>query len=132
MEAASERSRSESSLPAFSNTSPCRKSTRFARSYDAIKGPSGCDLADYLQPGSGAGRIRSAHSVAVHGRHRVGRLGAERREVVGEDPLVSRIQHDHLLGQRFGARKNRGQRVGDRHQGQDKTPRANSFKTAFS
>ena len=78
---------------------------RFARVDDAIEGPAGRDLTNDLEPGSGTGSIRCTHRIAVHGRHRLGRLGAERREVARQDPLVSRIQRDHLFGHRIGAER---------------------------
>ena len=82
-----------------------------------VERPAGRDLADHLELRPDRRGVGRAHRIAVHRRHRLRRLGAQRRDVARQHAVVGRIERDHLLGQRLGARKNRGQRVGNRHQG---------------
>ena len=74
----------------------------------------------------GVGR---AHRIAVHRRHRLRRLGAQRRDVARQHAVMGGIERDHFLGQRLGARENGGKCVGNRHQRQDKTPKAETPKS---
>ena len=71
-------------------------------------------------------RIGRAHRIAVHRRHRLRRLGAQRRDVARQHAVMRRIERDHFLGQRLGARENRGKRVGNRHQCHGETPKSPS------
>ncbi len=77
----------------------------------------GRDLADHLQPRGELGGIGRAHRIAVHRRHRLRRLGAQRRDVAREHAMIGGIQRDHFLGQGLGAREDRAERIGNRHQG---------------
>ena len=66
------------------------------------------------------GGVGRAHRIAVHRRHRLRRLGAQRRNVARQHAVIGGVQRDHFLGQRLGAREDRGKRVGNRHQGHGK------------
>ena len=87
-----------------------------------VERPAGRDLADHLEPCGGCGGVGRAHRIAVHRRHRLRRLGAQRREVARQHAVMGGIQRDHFLRQRLGARENGGKRVGNRHQCHGKTP----------
>ena len=85
-----------------------------------LERPAGGDLADHLQPRREIGGVSRAHRVAVHRRHRLRRLGAPRRDVAREHAVMGSVERDHFFGQRVGAGKDRGKRVGNRHQGHGK------------
>ena len=89
-----------------------------------VERPAGRDLADHLETRSGGRRIRRAHRIAVHRRHRLRRLGAQRRNVARQHAVKGRVQRDHFLGQRLGARENGCKRLGNRHQGHGVSPRS--------
>ena len=89
---------------------------RFACANRSFERPAGRDLADHLKSHRRIGGIRRAHRIAVHRRHRLRRLGAQRRDVARQHAMMGGVQRDHFFGQRFGARENGSQRVGNRHQ----------------
>ncbi len=95
---------------------------RLAGADRPVERPAGRDLADHLEPGAGLRGIGRAHRIAVHRRHRLRRLGAQRRDVARQHAVVGRIERDHFLGQRLGAGENGGKRVGNRHQCHGKLP----------
>ena len=65
------------------------------------------DLADHLEPCAEARGVGRSHGIAVHRRHRLRRLGAQRRDIARQHAMVGRVERDHFLGQRLGARENR-------------------------
>ena len=88
---------------------------RFARANRLFERAAGRDLADHLEPRRDVGGIGRSHRIAVHRRHRLRRLGAQRRDVARQHAMMRRVERDHFLGQRVGALQDRGQRVGNRH-----------------
>ena len=94
---------------------------RFAGADLALERAAGRDLADHLQPRGEIGGIGRAHRIAVHRRHRLRRLRSPRRDVARQHAMIGSVERDHFLGQRIGAGKDRGKRIGNRHQGHGQT-----------
>ena len=84
-----------------------------------LEWPAGGDLADDREPGPRLRGVGSAHGIAVHRRHRLRRLGASRRDIARKDAMERLIQRDHFLRERPGAGEDRGEGVGNRHQGHE-------------
>ena len=81
---------------------------RLAAADRPVEWPSGRDLADHLESAPACGGVGRPHRVTVHRRHRLRRLGAQRREVARQHTAMAGIERDHFLGQRLGARENSG------------------------
>ena len=77
---------------------------------------------DDVEPRARFGGVLRAHGIAVHCRHRLGWLSAERPHIACQNAVVGGIECDHLLGQRLAPCENGGNRIGNRHQGHGKTP----------
>ena len=88
---------------------------RLAGADCSVERPAGRDLADHLEPRRHMGGIGRAHRVAVHRRHRLRRLGPQRRDVARQHPVMRGIQRHHFLWQRLGAGKDGGKGIGNRH-----------------
>ena len=73
-----------------------------------VERPSRRDLADHLEAGANLGGIGSPHRIAVHRRHRLRRLGAQRPEVARQHAAVAGIERDHFFRQRLGTGENGG------------------------
>ncbi len=93
---------------AFGDHAAGKDPDRLARAKRLVERAAGRDLADHLEPRPGGRCIGGAHRIAVHRRHRLRRLGAQRRDVARQHAVIGRVQRDHFLGQRLGARENRG------------------------
>ena len=102
---------------AFRNYPAGEDAHRFAGADSPLERPAGGDLAGHLEPRRGARGIYRAHRIAVHRRHRLRRLGAQGRDVACQHTMMGRIQRDHLLRQRLGAREDGGKCIGNGHQG---------------
>jgi hypothetical protein len=95
----------------------------FAGAERAVERAAGGDLADHLQARTRRSRIDRSHRIAIHRRHRLRRLGAQRRDVARQHPVPGGIERDQFFGQWLGARENRFERIGNRHQCHGESPR---------
>ena len=90
---------------------------RFAGADGTPERPAGRDFADHLQSRGEVGGVGCAHRIAVHRRHRLRRLRPPRSDVAREDAVIGGVKRDRLFGHGLRARKDRGKRIGNRHQG---------------
>ncbi len=98
---------------------------RLACANRLVERPAGRDLANHRKTRPGEGRIRRAHRIAVHRRHRLRRLGTQCRDIARQHPVIGRIQRDHFFRQRLSSCKDGGKRISNRHQRHDRTPKTN-------
>ena len=95
---------------------------RLAGADFSVERPAGRDLADHLEPRRDMVGVGRAHRIAVHRRHRLRRLGPQRRDVARQHAVMGGVQRDHLLGQRLGAGEDGGKGIGNRHQRHGEAP----------
>ena len=87
--------------------------TRF---HFAFEGMAGGDFADELQFDRRLRHVGCAHRITVHGGDRIGRLRAQRYEVLGEHAAERLVERNRLRRQRVRVGQHAPQGFGDRHQ----------------
>ena len=87
-----------------------------ARFHFAVERMAGGDFADQLQLDRRLRHVGGAHRIAVHGGDRVGRLRAQRGEVLGEHAAERVVERNRLRRQRVRVGQHALQSLGDRHQ----------------